>query len=56
MPAAIPVGSIVSVRTSAEVGDDLAPPVNVEVRYCRLERGRWTLGCKFVETTTADDD
>jgi hypothetical protein len=22
----------------------------IEIRYCRPERGRWTLGCKFLET------
>ena len=26
--------------------------LRVEVRYCRLERGRWTLGCKFVDAAS----
>lgn len=44
---AIESGNIVSVKPCND--DPHAPWVQVEVRYCRLERGRWTLGCKFVD-------
>jgi hypothetical protein len=44
---ALEVGAIVDVRAAGE--DDITSRVRVEVRYCRLERGRWRLGCKFVD-------
>jgi hypothetical protein len=40
-------GTILTVRQAA--GGARAPSVRVEVRYCRMERGRWTLGCKFID-------
>jgi hypothetical protein len=44
---AVDVGTILTVRADGE--GDITPAVEVEVRYCRLERGRWALGCKFVD-------
>jgi hypothetical protein len=43
----VDAGTILSVRQA--VGNEVTPWVRVEVRYCRMERGRWTLGCKFVD-------
>ncbi len=47
VPRQVEAGNIISVRPAD--GGEVTPWVRVEVRYCRLERGRWTLGCKFVD-------
>ncbi len=47
VPRSVDAGTILSVRQA--LGNEVTPWVRVEVRYCRMERGRWTLGCKFVE-------
>src|SRR5262249_1900236 len=41
-------GTLLLIR-QAGVADD-APWGRVEVRYCRLHRGRWRLGCQYAET------
>jgi hypothetical protein len=33
-----------------ELANGSAPPVRVEVRYCRLHRGRWRVGWQFVNS------
>ncbi len=40
-------GTILSVRITSAA--DTVPSVQVEVRSCQLQAGRWLLGCRFVE-------
>jgi hypothetical protein len=47
VPRSVESGTVLSVRQA--LGSEVTPWVRVEVRYCRMERGRWTLGCKFVD-------
>jgi hypothetical protein len=47
----IPAGKILQVCICESEQDNQWAVI--EVRYCRPERGRWTLGCKFLETPAA---
>jgi hypothetical protein len=46
-------GKILHVKVGGDA--EAAGWVRVEVRYCRFERGRWTLGCKFLDEALANN-
>jgi hypothetical protein len=45
----VEAGSIWQLKAPGRGGSEL--PDRVQVKYCRLHRGRWRLGCQFLDRT-----
>jgi hypothetical protein len=48
MPESIPIGTILSIRTTN--ADDIVPWVDIEVCVCRPGEDSFEVGCRFVKT------